>query len=135
MGARRLEPGAWDAWAAVLPDAKDAVAAQPAGGVEISVAPAPGAPARDALEPRRKRLVATASQAPCTRDAARFEERSCAAVAQQAEAPMEPVSAQAWLALKKAQEKPEVGLAVTAALVEAAMAKPRQPELAGTPVA
>jgi hypothetical protein len=122
MDASQLDLDAWDAWGAALPGARAVAAAQLGAAAEISVAPAPGVQERDALAHLLKRLVATASQVLCTPAADPFEERSCVAVAQQAEARTESASAQAVLSLKKARENSEVVLGVTEALIEAAVA-------------
>ena len=121
-GARQPDLDASDAWAAALPGARGAGEAQLDAAAEILVAPEPGVQERDGLANRLKRLVATASQVLCTPAAARFEERSCVAMAQQAEAWTEPAPVPAALALKKARENSEVALGPTEARVEAAVA-------------
>jgi len=117
MGARRLNLDAWDAWVAALRDATDVGAAQPGAAAEISVAPALDGQAQAAVARLQKWLAATALWAPCIPDAVRSEERSSAAVAQPAEARMEPACVQAALAPQKARAKSEVALAATEALV------------------
>jgi hypothetical protein len=85
--------------------------AQPVADAEISAAQAPVVQERDAVAHLPKRVVELGVPVLCRPDAARFEERSCAAVAQSAEALMKAESGLASLAPKKVRAKPALAAA------------------------
>jgi hypothetical protein len=98
------------------------LAAQLAADAEIWVAQELAVQEQDALARWPKQLAAPVAPAPCTPGVARFEERSCAAVAQQGGVLLKAESAQAELVLQKLRETPALAFVESEWPVAAAVA-------------
>jgi hypothetical protein len=70
--------GAWDAWVAAHPGAKDVTQGLPGAGAEKSVVRAPACPARHVPAPQHRRQQLGSGQELYTPDAAQCAEQSCA---------------------------------------------------------